>query len=158
MKPRRAQSLVKWIIVAALVVAGGVAAVFLLRLSRPTVTVTEVVEGPAVQAFYATGTLEPADREHPVRTPVDGFVHAADGGKPYIGKGDRVTKGQVLAVVYNEQFQQAFDKAYADVVEKRARAEEKTSPVLQELDASTLRIRLSWVSSAPFGCPVVPDV
>ena len=135
MKARRAQSLVKWIVIAALVAAGGAAAVFLLRLARPTVTVTEIVEGPAVQAFYATGTLEPADREHPVRTPVDGFVHAPGGGKPYVGKGDRVTKGQALAVVYNEQFQQAFDKAVADAVEKRARADEQTSPVLQEMDA-----------------------
>lgn len=136
----RAPSVVKWVVLTTLVVASGLAAVFLVRWSRPTVTVTEVVIGPAVQAFYATGTLEPADREHPVRTPVDGFVHAAihnapDAGRPYVDKGDRVTRGQVLAVVYNEQFQQAFDRAAADAVEKRARADGQTSPVLQELDA-----------------------
>ncbi|MDB5294946.1 MAG: efflux transporter, family, subunit, partial [Phycisphaerales bacterium] len=155
MPQRRAQSLTKWVVLAAVVAAVAVVAAAAVRFARPAVTVTELVEGPAVQAFYATGTLEPADREHPIRAPADGFVHGpaeagtakartadagAAGGKPagvaaYVDKGDRVAKGQVLAVIYNEQFQQAYDRSAADAVEKRARAHEQTSPVLQEMDA-----------------------
>jgi len=135
MTSRRAQSLVKWILLAIVLVAGVAGVLYALRLARPAVTVTEVVVGPAVQAFYATGTLEPADREHPIRAPVEGFIHAPPGDQPYIDKGDRVRKGQVLAVVYNEQFQYAYDKALADLTEKQARADAKSSPVLLELDA-----------------------
>lgn len=139
MKPRRALSFIHWIIVAAVVLAVAITAIALLRFGRPTVTTTEVVAGPAVQAFYATGTLEPADREHVIRAPVEGFVRPPGkelaGDTPYIDKGHRVKKGQVLAVVYNEGFQYAYDKAVADVKEKAARAKEETSPVLQELDA-----------------------
>lgn len=111
------------------------AAVAAIRMSQPTVTVTEVVVGPAVQAFYATGTLEPADREHPLRAAGDGFVQNPSKTARFVDKGDRVTQGQLLAVVFDENRQHAYDKATADVVEKRARADEKTSPVLQEFDS-----------------------
>lgn len=133
--PRRAASLTRWVVLAT-VVAGVVgAAVYALRLARPGVTVTEVVEGPAVQAFYATGTLEPADREHPLRAAAAGYVQAPEKGKPYIDKGTPVRKGEVLAVVFDQGLQYAYDKAVADATEKRARADDAASPVLAELDA-----------------------
>ena len=129
-------SAVRWVILAAVVVSLGAVGFLALRASRPTVTVTQIVEGPAVQAFYATGTLEPADREHWLKAAAAGFVQNPDASRPYIDKGDRVRKGQVLAVVYDEMLQQMYDKALADAVEKRARADSATSPVLQELDAN----------------------
>ena len=135
MKRRRALSPVKWILLAVGVIAVVVIGVSLLRLGRPAVTVTEIAEGPAIAAFYATGTLEPADREHAIRAPVEGFIKSPPGDAPYIDKGDRVTKGQVLAVIFNEGYQYNYDKALADVKEKKARADIETSPVLQELDA-----------------------
>lgn len=139
MTRRRALSTLSWILIAVAVVAAIGITVALLRFNRPAVTVTEAVEGPAVQAFYATGTLEPADREHVIRAPVEGFIRPPtpeqSAGKAYMDKGHRVGKGQVLAVVYNEGYQSAYDKALADVKEKTARAREETSPVLQELDS-----------------------
>jgi RND family efflux transporter MFP subunit len=136
MKQRRGQVRVKWIVLAAVVAGGAVAAVAAFRYARPTVTVTEAVEGPAVQAFYATGTLEPADREHPLRAAGDGFVTNPSKTAAYVDKGDRVTKGQLLAVVFDENLQHTYDKAMADVAEKRVRADDVASPVLQEYDAN----------------------
>lgn len=135
MPTRRFSPFLKWIAVAAVVVALFVLGSVLLGLARTAVTVTAVVEGPAVQAFYATGTLEPADREHPLRAGVSGFIQLADPGMPQVGKGDRVSRGQVLAVVVDEGLRHTADKAEADLAEKRARADAKTSPVLQEMDA-----------------------
>src|SRR3982750_2064157 len=76
---RRALSPVKWGMLAAVVataVIGGLAA---LNYARPAVTVTEVVTGPVVQAFYATGTISPV-REYPVKTPIEGTVELLDSG------------------------------------------------------------------------------
>ena len=79
---------------AAALLAGGIAA---YRYARPVVTVTEVVRGPVVQAFYATGTLSPV-REHPVKAPVEGTLERLDDAPDVavIDKGSRVRKGQPL--------------------------------------------------------------
>lgn len=134
MDPRRARSLVRIaVLVAAVAVAGGVAFGAYL-LARPSVTVTGVVEGPVVEAFYATGTLQPA-REYPIRASSAGILDKADANRPYIDKGDHVTAGQALAVVTDGQWQAAYDKAEAELRERQQRAAETTSPVLVELDA-----------------------
>jgi len=46
----------KWLIGGGgVVVVVAIAGAFTLRVMRPVVSVTKVVEGPVVQAFYATG-------------------------------------------------------------------------------------------------------
>ena len=134
MKPRRAQGSVRWVVWSAIGVAVA-AAVYVGYLAlRPTVLVTEAVEGEAVQAFYATGTLQPV-REYPLRSATTGTVQKPKAGKTYVDKGRRVTRGQALAVVIDPELAYAADKARAAAEEERLRADEKTSPVLKELDA-----------------------
>ncbi len=131
---RRAQATVRWMIALAVLLAAGLGVYFAYLSLRPVVTVTEVVQGPAVQAFYATGTLQPL-REYPIRSNTEGLIEAADPAKPYIDKGDHVAKGQPLAVVIDTQLRYLADKAAAMAEERRKRFDEKTSPVLQEFDA-----------------------
>jgi RND family efflux transporter MFP subunit len=52
----------------------------------------------------------------------------------YVDKGDRVYKGQVLAIIFDEGLQRAKDKADADYKEKLALADAKDSPVLKDFD------------------------
>lgn len=99
-----------------------------LRVLRPQVSVSEVVEGPVVQAFYSTGTIEP-EREYPIRANVGGILTEV-----LVDKGDRVAAGQPLAVVNEPALQFALDKALAELKEKEARADPARSPVLQEFD------------------------
>jgi multidrug efflux pump subunit AcrA (membrane-fusion protein) len=122
------------VLLAAGVLLAGAALVGVYAYLRPTVTVTEVVEGPVVEAFYATGTLEP-DREYPVRATGGGIVQKPATTRPYVDKGDHVAEGQPLAVVADAQWQAAYDRAKAELGEKRKRADEKSSPVLAEYDA-----------------------
>lgn len=130
MKPRRAQSTAKWILIAAVVtvcvVAGGYVA---LRFTRPVVTVSEAVLAPVVQAFYSTGTIQP-EREYPIKSNVAGIIT-----KVHVDKGDRVKKGDPLAVVSDPELTYAADKARAELREREERADPRTSPVLQEFDA-----------------------
>src|SRR3954469_4910716 len=90
---RRAQSSVRWVLTASVVIAALiVAAVLALRYLRPVVVVTEAVEGPVVQAFYSTGTIQPV-REFPIKSNTAGILTDVK-----VDKGDHVTKGQPLAV------------------------------------------------------------
>ena len=133
MNPRRAQGAVRWVLLTAVVLAvaaGGFAAYNRLR---PVVTVTEVVRGPVVQAFYATGTLSSV-REHPVKASVEGTLERLEDG-PFIDKGSRVKKGQPLMRIVEPQRQFLAKRTEAELEEKRARADEKASPVLAEYDA-----------------------
>lgn len=134
MKPRRAQGAVRWVVLPAIAVAAAISVYVAYLALRPTVVVTEAVEGEAVQAFYATGTLQPV-REYPLRSATAGTVQKPEAGKTYVDKGSRVTRGQALAVVIDPELAHAADKARAAAEEKRLRADEKTSPVLKELDA-----------------------
>jgi RND family efflux transporter MFP subunit len=135
MARRRGQRVVRWVILSVLVFAAGVGAVAAYRYSLATVTVTEVVRAPVVSAFYATGTLSPV-REHPIKARVEGMLEPLEDG-PLIDKGSRVKKGQVLMKVVNKERELIASRAAAELEEKRARADEKTSPVLAEFDART---------------------
>src|SRR4030095_6518307 len=91
---RRAQSTTRWVVttaIAAAVVVGVVLAI--LRFSSPLVVVSEASEGPVVQAFYSTGTVQP-EREYPIKANVAGTI-----AEVRVDKGDAVTKGQALAVI-----------------------------------------------------------
>lgn len=130
MTPRRAQSAAKWILVAAVSSGLLLAAAFVaLRFMRPLVTVTEAVEGPVVQAFYSTGTIEP-EREYPIRSNIAGVVTAV-----HVDKGDSVTKGQPLAVVSEPMLEFEARRAQAELDERLKRADPESSPVLAEFDA-----------------------
>src|SRR5689334_18200724 len=126
---RRAQSAVKWVVAAAVLIAVFAAGTIGLRFLRPVVVVTQAVEGPVVAAFYSTGTIQP-DREYPIKANVAGIVTDVK-----VDKGSRVKKGDALAIVAAPELQFAVDKAQAEVTEKTKRADAKTSPVLQELQA-----------------------
>ena len=127
---RRAQANAKWIptFAIAIVVLALVAWGIIVLLS-PAVTVTEAVEGPVVQAFYSTGTVQP-EREYPIKANVPGIVQEVK-----VDKGDRVKKDDVLAVVADPALQYQVDKAQAELREKLTRADPKLSPVLGEFDA-----------------------
>ena len=130
---RRARGLARWVLLAGLVFAAAAGAFAAYNALRPVVTVTEVVRAPVVQAFYATGTLSPV-REHPVKASVAGTVQRLPDG-PFIDKGSRVTSGQPLLKVVEPELEFLEKRALAELEEKQALADEKTSPVLLEFDA-----------------------
>src|SRR5262245_1206336 len=115
MTARRAQSLVRWMAIGVLVVcaiaAGGWAA---MRYARPTVTITQAVQGPVVQAFYSTGTVQPV-REYPIKSNIGGIVTDLK-----VDKGDHVTQGQVLAVVSEPELTFKARQAEAELKENKA--------------------------------------
>lgn len=114
------------VLLGGIVVGGGWA---VLRVVRPVVRVTGAVEGPVVQAFYATGTISP-QRDYPIKSGTAGTITELK-----VDKGSTVKAGDVLAKVSDPELQFRFDQARADVTEKTALADEKTSPSLRELDA-----------------------
>src|SRR5688500_4257654 len=118
---RRAQSAVRWVITSAIVIAGLAAGTFaVFHFMQPVVVITEAVEGPVVQAFYSTGTVQP-EREYPVKSNVAGIVTEVK-----VDKGSRVKKGEALAVVAAPELQFEVDRAQAEVNEKQKRAEPTT--------------------------------
>jgi RND family efflux transporter MFP subunit len=125
--------LVRWVVAIAVALAAVGAAFAVYGALRPVVTVTEVVQAPVVQAFYATGTLSPV-RDHPIKTSVEGIVETLGNG-PVVDKGSRVSKGQPLLKVVDPKLELAATRAKAELDEKRARADEKSSPVVAEFDA-----------------------
>ncbi|MGD0461927.1 MAG: efflux RND transporter periplasmic adaptor subunit [Tepidisphaeraceae bacterium] len=117
----------KWITASIIAVSLTAAAGFLaLRYLRPGVDVTEVVQGPVVEAFYATGTVS-AEHEYSIRSNVAGILHLS------VDKGDNVKRGQVLAVVDNADLRFAVDQAKAELRRKEQLAADATSPVLLEI-------------------------
>lgn len=115
-----------------LVVVGGVAAggwFAWQRFAVPQVTMTEVVTGPVVQAFYATGTLLP-HREYPVKSNVEGTLIEV-----LVDKGDEVKQGQKVAKVYVEQYDLKRTEAEADLELKKQLADAERSPTVLEFDA-----------------------
>ncbi len=130
---RRAAAVPRGVVIVLCVAVALAGAWFGVRLLRPTVSVTEVVDGPVVQAFYATGTLQPV-REYPIRSSVAGFVRQVSSAKPYIDKGDRVAAGVPLARIEDSQLRFLVDKAAAEAEERRRRADEAASPILKEFD------------------------
>ena len=69
-------------------------------------------------------------REYPIKSNTAGKLTEVR-----VDKGDRVAKGQPLAIVTDPALLFTRDKAQAELVEKIGRADEKASPVLQEFDA-----------------------
>src|SRR5437588_4567306 len=129
MRRRRAQGLVKLVVIGAAACAAVAGSALLFILSRPAVTITRVIEGPVVQAFYATGTVQPK-REYPIHSNVAGIVE-----KVFVDKGDPVKAGKLLAVVTDSALVYAADRAKADLDQKVDLADEKSSPVLAEYNA-----------------------
>lgn len=129
MTKRRASGAVRWIVIIAILVAAGGIALGAVWLNRPHVTVTRVVEGPVVNAFYATGTVQPVV-EYPIKASNAGVITQV-----LVDKGDHVTVGQKLAVVEDPQLQFKLDKAAADLKQAAERADAKASPVLKEYTA-----------------------
>src|SRR5215213_1278693 len=119
---------VRWVVLATLGVAAVGLAYLGVRALRPSVTVTEVVQRRVVQAFYATGTVSP-DREYPIRTSAEGLLVDV-----FVDKGDAVKTGQRLALVSAPDLEAKVKQAEAELAERKARADEKTSPVLREFD------------------------
>jgi multidrug efflux pump subunit AcrA (membrane-fusion protein) len=94
MKTRRAQSPARWVLIVATVTAALAGGAWLaLNYARPLVSVSEAVEAPVVQAFYSTGTVQPV-REYPIKSNVAGIITEVR-----VDKGDRVKKGDALAMV-----------------------------------------------------------
>jgi len=112
----------------ALVVAAG-AWWGVATLMSPKVTITRVTQGRVVQAFYATGTVRP-EREFPIKAASPGTLE-----KVLVDKGDNVKAGQPLAVLKDPALQYRADRTRAMLEEKQGRADDKTSPVLVEVDA-----------------------
>ena len=130
MRSRSAVAFIKWTLALAAIVGGGIVAYpYLLQLTRPQVTVTQVVEGPVVAAFYATGTLLPV-REYPIKANAPGIVHEV-----YVDKGHHVTKDQPLVFVFEDSVQQRFEQAKAERDQRAKLANPKNSPILGEYDS-----------------------
>jgi multidrug efflux pump subunit AcrA (membrane-fusion protein) len=121
--------LTRWLTIGLLVVAGLAVGVYLYsRFVVATVTVTEVVEGPVVEAFYATGTLQP-DREYPIRSNVEGTLTEL-----LVDKGSIVHAQDKLAFVRVEEFQMRFSQALANLVLAQRLVNDSESPALREFD------------------------
>ncbi len=117
----------KWMTITIIAVGIAAAGGFLaFRLLRPSVDVTEVVQGPVVAAFYATGTVS-AEHEYSVRSNVAGILHLS------VDKGDNVKRGQLLATVDNADLRFAVEQAKAELRRKEQMAQDATSPILMEL-------------------------
>ncbi len=128
MRGKIGQSSVRLLVAAVVVGLLALGAFVYLRVVRPLVEVTEAVEGPVVQAFYATGTLLP-DREFPLNSNVEGIVTDV-----LVDKGDKVRKGQKVAFVKVDEYEFRFRQAEAELELKRKLADDGASPQLQEYD------------------------
>ena len=140
-RTHRVRGYARWVVVAALVLSAGALVYLGVRALRPAVTVTEVVDRRVVQAFYATGTVSP-EREYPIRT-----SHAGLLTEVFVDKGDAVKRDQPLAFVSDPDLEMKVKQAEAEVAERAARADPKTSPVLREFDGK-LRFTKDMVETA----------
>ena len=123
------RAITRWLTIGALLIgAAAIVTVLYLRFSAPTVTVTDAVEGPVIQAFYATGTLQP-QREFPIKSNVEGVVT-----EMLVDKGDAVTKDQKVAFVRVEEYEMRYAQAQADLQLAQQLARDDTSPALAEFD------------------------
>ncbi len=99
-----------------------------LRYIRPVVSVTTIVTGPVIRAFYATGTISP-EREFPIRANSPGTITQV-----LVDKGIATTLGQPLAIITDPGLLFELEKAKAELLEKEQRAA-ADSPVLGEFDS-----------------------
>jgi len=123
----------RWIILAGLfAIAGGLVA---YRHFRPVpVTVEPVTRGRAVEAVYATGTVEPIQKVI-VKARIGEHVASIEARE-----GDRVTKGQVLARIENPVRELALTQGKTQLAKAR-RLAAKTSPQLAALEAQVTALR-----------------
>ena len=129
MSRRSGKGALRWLLAIVVIAAVAVGAFFVWRrFSTPEVTVTEVVDGPVVRAFYATGTLMP-DVEYPIRSNVEGILTEVA-----VDKGSIVKKGDKIAHVRVEEYQMRYAKAAADLALARSLVDPSASPVLAEFD------------------------
>ena len=119
---------VKIVVLVCVLLAAGGATVAMFWFSRPALTVTEVVEGPVVQAFYATGTVRPR-LEYPISSSVAGIVE-----KVMVRQGEAVKKGEPLALVVDPNLQFEADKARAELKTREEFVDPVKSPVLLQFD------------------------
>lgn len=115
-----------WLVVLAVIAAGTLVA---LRAFAPAVKVTRLVEGPVVRAVYATGTISP-EREYAIRATNAGTLDVVA-----VDKGSTVVASEALATLAEPSMTFEVARARAELQEKRARADEKSSPVIAEFDA-----------------------
>src|SRR6476661_3866125 len=103
MKHPRPRGSVKVILIIAAALAISAVSILAFHFTRPGVTVTHVVEGPVVQAFYATGTVRPR-LEYPISSSVAGLVTQV-----LVTQGQSVKKGDSLAIVSDPNLQAEAD-------------------------------------------------
>jgi RND family efflux transporter MFP subunit len=96
-----------WLVVGAFVFAGA-AGGLAWKLRPVPVTTTPIVRGNAVEAAYATGTVEPFDRVL-VKAKVAGAVDLK------VREGAHVKKGDVVAVIDSPTLQHDLDRGKADM-------------------------------------------
>src|SRR5258705_4059575 len=116
LRPRRFWSRGKAVAAAllVLVLAGGVG-LYLWRSERPTAYVTApVTNGPLTVTVNATGTLQPQDQVD-VGAEISGRVDAVN-----VDFNDRVSKGQVIAVINTDQIRAQLAQAQAALNAARA--------------------------------------
>lgn len=121
----------RWVFVGALAVGGGL---FAYRTTRPVaVTAVAVTRGTAVDAVYATGTVEAEDRVD-VKAKTSGSV-----AELLVKEGSRVKKGDLLARIDNPAV--AFELRRGRVDASAAAAQGGSqAPQLQALKAQALAI------------------
>ncbi|HSZ54688.1 MAG TPA: efflux RND transporter periplasmic adaptor subunit [Tepidisphaeraceae bacterium] len=124
----RPRGFAKSVVIAAAFLAVGGVSVVLFWMSRPAVTVTEVIEGPVIQAFYATGTVRPR-LEYPISSSVAGIVE-----RVMIRQGEAAKKGEPLALVVDPNLQFQADKARAELKTRQQFVDPEKSPVLRQFD------------------------
>lgn len=123
-RPRNAR---RWIVVLASIAVLGV--VLALRVARPTeVAVEPVVRGRAVEAVYATGTVEPLERVE-VRSRLSEHVE-----RVLVKEGQAVTAGQLLARIDTPVRRFALSQTQTQLAKARQQAGPR-SPQLANLEA-----------------------
>jgi len=128
MNRRRGQGVLKLVIIVMAVVATAGIGAAVWWYNRPAVSVTQVIEGPVIEAFYATGTVRPR-LEYPISSNVGGIVTQV-----LVHQGQTVKRGQELAHVSDPMLQYNADKARADLQTRRDFADPAKSPVLRQFD------------------------
>jgi multidrug efflux pump subunit AcrA (membrane-fusion protein) len=123
----------RWLIVLGL--AGAVGGFFVYRGLRPiAVTVEPVTRGRAVEAVYATGTVEPIQKVV-VKARIGEHVELIAASE-----GDTVTKGQLLAKIQDPVRQFALSQSETQLGKARQQASGR-SPQLASLDAQARALR-----------------
>lgn len=123
----------RWIIVA-LVLAGVAVLVGYLRLRPTPVTVEPVTRGRAIEAVYATGTVEPIERVI-VKSRVAEHVASIE-----VKEGDRVVAGQLLARIDRSVRDLGLSQARTQLTRAREQAG-RSSPQLAALAAQVAALR-----------------